>query len=57
MRTINDAETVKNNISELNITWPTNIIPEAKDLIIKILKINPSERPSIETKNQVEKAD
>ena len=44
----NDAETVKNNITELNITWPTYVIPEAKDLIIKILKINPSERPSIE---------
>ena len=45
----NDAETVKNNIIELNISWPTHVIPEAKDLITKILKINPIERPSIET--------
>ena len=45
----NDAETVKNNIIELNISWPNYVIPEAKDLITKILKIDPMERPSIET--------
>ena len=45
----NDEETVKRNIVQLNITWPTYAPPDAKDLILKILKVEPNERPTIET--------
>ena len=33
---------------KLNISWPSDIDPEVKDLISKILKKNPNERLSIE---------
>jgi len=44
----NDYSTVKYNISRLNISWPSDIEPDIKDLISKILKKNPNERLSIE---------
>ena len=44
----NDIDTVKQNISELNITWPNNIDPDIKDLCSKLLKTNPNQRPGIE---------
>ena len=44
----NDYTTVKYNIMKLNISWPSDIDPEIKDLISKILKKNPNERLSIE---------
>ena len=44
----NDYTTVKYNIMKLNISWPSDIDPEVKDLISKILKKNPNERLSIE---------
>ena len=43
-----DEDTVKQNISELNIIWPDNIDPDVKDLCSKILKLNPNQRPSLE---------
>lgn len=44
----NDVETVGQNISELNITWPNNIDPDIKDLCSKILNGNSSQRPNLE---------
>ena len=44
-----DVNTVKNNILRLNIKWPKNIDKDAKDLISKILKYMPEERPSLRT--------
>ena len=44
----NDYTTVKYNISRLNISWPSDIEPDIKDLVSKILKKNPNERLSIE---------
>ena len=44
----NDYTTVKYNIMKLNISWPSDIDPEVKDLISKILKKNPNDRLSIE---------
>ena len=44
----NDYTTVKCNIMKLNISWPSDIDPEVKDLISKILKKNPNDRLSIE---------
>ena len=44
----NDYTTVKYNISRLNISWPSDIEPDVKDLVSKILKKNPNERLSIE---------
>ena len=44
----NDYTTVKYNISHLNISWPSDIEPDVKDLVSKILKKNPNERLSIE---------
>ena len=44
----NDIDTLKQNIYDLNITWPNNIDPEIKDLCAKILKTDPNERPEIE---------
>ena len=43
-----DVTTVKRNISSLNINWPKNMDPDAKDLISKILKYLPEERPTLE---------
>ena len=44
----NDIETVGQNISELNLSWPSNIDPDIKDLCSKILKANSSQRPDLE---------
>ena len=44
----NDMETVGQNISELNISWPNNIDPDIKDLCSKILTANSSQRPDLE---------
>ena len=44
----NDMDTLKQNIYDLNITWPNNIDPDIKDLCAKILKTEPNQRPDIE---------
>ena len=44
----NDIETVGQNISELNLSWPSNIDPDIKDLCSKILKANSNQRPDLE---------
>ena len=36
-----------NSLAKGNITFTSNIDPQAKDLILRILKVNPNERPSI----------
>ena len=43
-----DFETVKYNISRLNIAWPRVMDPDAKDLCSKILKLNGKDRLPIE---------
>ena len=43
-----DVNTVKMNISRLNINWPKNMDKKARDLISKILKYYPYERISLE---------
>ena len=43
-----DIETVGQNISELNITWPNNIDPDIKDLCSKILIADSNQRPDLE---------
>ena len=44
----NSIETLKNNILHLKIAWPQDINPSAKDLISKILKLDPNQRISLE---------
>ena len=44
----NDIETLKSNILHLRITWPKEMNPDAKDLISKILKLDPSQRLPLE---------
>ena len=44
----NNIETLKSNILHLKIAWPKEINPDAKDLISKILKIDPNQRISLE---------
>ena len=44
-----DVHTVKNNISQLKINWPKNMDKDARDLISKILRYMPEERPSLRT--------
>ena len=44
----NDIETLKNNILHLKINWPKEMDPNAKDLISKILKLDPDERLTLE---------
>ena len=44
----NDIETLKSNILHLKITWPKEMNPDAKDLISKILKLDPSQRLALE---------
>ena len=43
----NDIDTLKNNILHLRIAWPKDINPDAKNLISKILKIEPNQRISL----------
>ena len=40
----NDITTLKHNIRNMKISWPSDINYEAKDLISKILKYNPDDR-------------
>ena len=44
----NDIETLKTNILHLKINWPNEMDPNAKDLISKILKLDPDERLTLE---------
>ena len=44
----NNIETLKSNILHLKIAWPKDINPDAKDLISKILKLDPNQRMSLE---------
>ena len=44
----NNIQEVANNIVDLKIKWPSDINPDAKDLISKILRLNQDERLSIE---------
>ena len=43
-----DIETLKSNILHLRITWPKDMNPDAKDLISKILKLDPNQRMPLE---------
>ena len=43
----NDIETLKNNILRLKIAWPRDINLDAKNLIMKILKLDPNARISL----------
>ena len=43
-----DIESLKSNILHLRINWPKEMNSDAKDLISKILKLDPSERISLE---------
>ena len=40
----NDIETLKNNIVKLKIVWPEDINIDVKNLILKILKLDPNSR-------------
>ena len=44
-----DVHTVKKNIIQLKINWPKNMDKDARDLISKILRYMPEERPSLRT--------
>ena len=44
----NDLKTVAHNITELKITWPPKMDPDAKDLVSKILKLKGKDRLPIE---------
>ena len=43
-----DVRTIVNNIEKLNIIWPSNIDPDIKDLCLKILRIDPNQRLTLE---------
>ena len=43
----NDIDTLKSNILHLKISWPKDINPDAKNLISKILKLEPNQRISL----------
>ena len=43
----NEVELLR-NITNLKIRWPIDFPPLAKNLVMKILKINPEERPSLD---------
>ena len=43
----NDIETLKRNILKLKIAWPIDINLDAKNLIMKTLKLYPNERISL----------
>ena len=40
----NDLETLQNNILKLKISWPRDINTDVKNLIMKILKLDPNQR-------------
>ena len=40
----NDIETLQNNILKLKISWPRDINTDVKNLIMKILKLDPNQR-------------
>ena len=42
-----DKSHLMNNITDLKISWPSNMPLDAKDLISKILKEEPNQRPSL----------
>ena len=44
----NDIDTLKENILKVKINWPKDINTDAKNLIMKILKIDPKQRISLE---------
>ena len=44
----NDIDTLKDNILKLKITWPKDINTDAKNLIMKILKLEPKQRLPLE---------
>ena len=44
----NDLDSLKKNILSLNISWPKDINLDAKNLIMKILKLDPDSRISFE---------
>ena len=44
----NDIDTLKDNILKLKITWPKDINTDAKNLIMKILKLDPKQRLPLE---------
>ena len=44
----NNLELLKNNILHLKIEWPKEMNPDAKDLISKLLRLDPSERLPLE---------
>ena len=43
-----DLEALKSNILHLKISWPQEMNPDAKDLISKILKLDPNQRMPLE---------
>ena len=43
-----DIESLKSNILHLKIVWPKEMNPDAKDLISKILKLDPNQRLPLE---------
>ena len=43
-----EDDTLKENILKINITWPKDINADAKDLIMKILKLDPKQRLPLE---------
>ena len=43
----NDIETLKSNILKIRIAWPREINSDAKNLILKILKLDPNQRISL----------
>ena len=43
----NNIETLKSNILHLKIAWPKDISSDVKDLISKILKLDPNQRISL----------
>ena len=43
-----DIDTLKSNILHLRIAWPKEMNPDAKDLISKILKLDPKQRLPLE---------
>ena len=44
----NDLDTLKENVLKLKINWPKDINVDAKNLIMKILKLDPKQRLPLE---------